>query len=392
MSTILYSSRGHFFKHLSSTTTLCATFFSGRRICRPQTHSWFTSFTYTPHLTRKHQGRFITTGAELSTPSSSTAPLLPSKVSGGDSLTSSYLSVSIRCEKDVSDMLSEALLCYGASSTTVDESEDGNEVRLESIFYVSHDVKQCISLASNSIGLEKIPTYQVVVHNQSDWIKAVQDSFQPVKVMERLWIVPEWVPVPDPRATNIILNPGLAFGTGEHSTTKLCLFLLHDIIKGGEAFLDFGTGSGILAIAAIKFGAALSVGFDTDAEAITAAQHNASLNGIGHTKILVQLVPKSNSLQIDTRLSAEMSTQDMNNKDVFYEKNKYDVVIANILLNPLIELANQIVSYAKRGAVVGLSGILSEQIPCILECYSELLEDMRVSNMDGWACIHGFKK
>lgn len=114
----------------------------------------------------------------------------------------------------------------------------------------------------------------------------------------------------------------------------------------------------------MQFGAALSVGFDIDPLAITAARHNASLNGIGPEKLLVELVPESSTLPNDNNSSsAEMSSMaHVNDIDVVNERDKYDVVIANILLNPLIELADQIVSYAKPGAVVGLSGIISEQV------------------------------
>nr|GMD92489.1 ribosomal protein L11 methyltransferase [Ipomoea batatas] len=388
MSTLLSSLRGHFFKHLSRTTIITANFSSGRRIHllrSPSCHSFFPS---TPTCSRKLQHELIISSAALSTASSS----FPSGTLSGDSFTSpSYLSVRIRCQKDVADMLSETLLCFGASSTTVDEGDD-NGVCLDCIFSVNQDVKQCISLAVDSIGLREMPSYEVVVQNHIDWIKATQESFQPLEIKEGLWIVPDWIPVPDPRATNIILNPGLAFGTGEHTTTKLCLLLLHDIIKGGESFLDYGTGSGILAIAAIKFGAALSVGFDIDPVAITAARHNASLNDIGPDKFLVELVPESSTLPNDNSSSAEMSIPHVNDTDVLNERDKYDVVIANILLNPLLELSDQIVSFAKPGAVVGLSGIISEQIPCILEHYSKLLDGMKVTEMNDWACVTGLKK
>ncbi|MCD7468082.1 hypothetical protein HAX54_005880 [Datura stramonium] len=263
---------------------------------------------------------------------------------------------------------------------------------ITSIFTVCKDVKDCISLAADSIGLQKIPSFEVAMHDHTDWIKATQELFRPVEVSDGLWVVPEWTTPPDLQATNIILNPGLAFGTGEHPTTKLCLLLLRDLIRGGELFLDYGTGSGVLAIAALKFGAAFSVGFDIDPQAITSAQYNATLNNIGHEKLLLNLVPGKGILPSADFSSSMDIGQTTYEAEVLNKRGKYDIVVANILLNPLLELADQIVSYAKPGATVALSGIISEQIPRILERYSQYLDNITVSKMDDWACISGLKK
>ncbi|WCJ32198.1 ribosomal protein L11 methyltransferase-related [Euphorbia peplus] len=292
------------------------------------------------------------------------------------SSSSPYLSVRIRCPKHVSDMLSEALLCFGATSTSVDQQDDSDtstQVCIDSIFPECENVDMCLAQAADSIGLKKIPAYEVKIGQQYDWVRKTQESFHPVEVTEGVWIVPEWKSPPDAGATNIIVNPGLAFGTGEHPTTKLCLLLLRGMIKGGELFLDYGTGSGILGIAAVKFGASMSVGVDVDPQAIASARHNASLNNIGPERMELLLVPSNPS-------SNSVS-----------EREKYDVVVANILLNPLLELADHIVSYARPGALVALSGILSEQVPYIKNRYSALLEDILVSEMDGWSCVSGRK-
>ncbi|CAN1829433.1 Ribosomal protein L11 methyltransferase [Linum perenne] len=217
----------------------------------------------------------------------------------------------------------------------------------------------------------------------------VTESFDPVEVTEGLWIIPEWKSPPDVHATNIILNPGLAFGTGEHSTTKLCLLLLKRLIKGGECFMDYGTGSGILAIAALKFGAARAVGIDVDEEAIMSARKNAALNNIGPETMKLHLVPGKMESRTDGGAVKEQSS---NVTGVCLETETCDVVIANILMNPLLELADNIVSFAKPGAIVALSGILSEQVPQIMERYSQLLENQSVTENDGWACVSGRKK
>ncbi|CAG7892601.1 unnamed protein product [Brassica rapa] len=301
-----------------------------------------------------------------------------------------YLSVRIHCPKHVVDPFSEALLCFGASSVAVDEDDDDDddeededvtsgsslaskEICIESIFPVNEEVKMCISQAADSIGLKEIPKFKVEMGDEQDWVTKNQESFQPVEIAERLWIVPEWISPPVAEGVNIILNPGLAFGTGEHPTTKLCLLLLQSLIKGGEAFLDYGTGSGILAIAALKFGAASSAGVDIDPLAIKSASHNASLNNIPLEKLELHLAPSDN-------------------REMPLRKEQFDVVIANILLNPVMELADHILSFAKPGATIGISGILIEQLPSVQERYSPLLEDISVATIGDWVCMSGTKK
>ncbi|EFH40551.1 hypothetical protein ARALYDRAFT_495472 [Arabidopsis lyrata subsp. lyrata] len=304
-----------------------------------------------------------------------------------ESFTAPYLSVRIHCPKHVLDPFSEALLCFGASSVTVDEDIDedaasgsslvSKEICIELIFPVHEEVKMCISQAANSIGLKEIPKFKVEIGDEQDWITKNQELFQPVEIAEMLWIVPEWTSPPVTEAVNIILNPGFAFGTGEHPTTKLCLLLLQSLIKGGEAFLDYGTGSGILAIAALKFGAASSVGVDIDPLAIKSASHNAALNNIPLEKLELHLAPSEDS---------------SSGREIPLRKQQFDVVIANILLNPVMELADHILSFAKPGATIGISGILSEQLTNIIERYSPFLEDISVATIGDWVCMSGTKK
>ncbi|XP_073123028.1 uncharacterized protein [Henckelia pumila] len=387
MSVALSSLRGHFFKHLTSRRPITA-FSSFRRrtssLAPPDRLS--SIWSAKPLLQKQRRGRNFT-AISYSTLSSA-----GSSITGDDSLTSPYLSVRIFCPSHAADALSECLMCFGAGSTTIDFRDDHDsdkEIWISSIFNVSQDVKSCISLAADSVGLKEIPNYVVEMHDHTDWIKQTQESFHPVEITEGIWIVPEWRSPPNPRAINVILNPGLAFGTGEHPTTKLCLLLLHRSIKGAESFLDYGTGSGILAIAALKFGADLSVGFDIEAQAITSAKHNAALNDIGPDKLRLSLVPSQNNPHFENEFQNENSTE---HDSIIFAKEKYDVVIANILLYPLLDLADRIVSYAMPGAIVGVSGIISEQVPCVIERYSQFLDNITVSTMEDWACISGSKK
>ncbi|KAL9383346.1 hypothetical protein Peur_023669 [Populus x canadensis] len=372
----------HFFKHLSYTLV---------HHHRPSYLSPPLSVYKFPHRWKKPSSSSLFSKSPISSSSSVTAS--PSTTTTSES--SAYLSVLIRCPKHVADSLSEALLCFGASSTSMDEDDDldgSNEVCIDSIFPEFEDVDICLSQAANSIGLKETPPYEVNLGDQYEWVRKTQESFHPVEVTEGLWIVPEWRSPPDVQATNIILNPGLAFGTGEHPTTKLCLLLLKKLIKGEELFLDYGTGSGVLAIAALKFGAALSVGFDIDPQAIMSARHNATLNSIGPETMELHLVPGKTCSSLDGREDEMVKEQSCYGTGVISGTEKYDVVIANILLNPLLDLADHIVSYAKPQAVVGISGIISEQCSRIVDRYSMLLEDISVSEMDGWACVSGRKK
>ncbi|KAK7313083.1 hypothetical protein VNO77_37471 [Canavalia gladiata] len=307
-----------------------------------------------------------------------------------------YLSVLIHCPKDTADVLSEALLCFGASSVSMDQDDvcqSIDEICISSIFPQGEDINLSISHAADSIGLKEIPRYEVKINEEVDWVKINQESFHPVQVTEGLWVVPKWCTPPDVQATNIILNPGVAFGTGEHSTTKLCLILLHGCIKGGEHVLDYGTGTGILAIAALKFGAALAVGVDVDSQAIASASQNASLNNIGSDKMQLHLIAsKTSSSSKDDWTFGVMEGENTREIETVIDRDKFDVVIANILLNPLLDLADQIISCAKPGAVIGLSGVLFEQVQYIIKRYSPFLEGIEVSRMEDWACVSGRKR
>ncbi|KAL1537763.1 ribosomal protein L11 methyltransferase-like [Salvia divinorum] len=381
MSLSLSSLRSHFFKHFFNSRASSFSSFHRRIHRNPPPLSCFSLF---PPIGGGQLQQQRSAAANYSTPPFNNGAT-------HSSFASPYLSVHICCPKHISDALSESLMCFGASSTTIDEQNgcDSDEIWIGSTFDVEQDVNECIALAADSVGLQEIPKYKVEQQDHMDWIKQTQESFRPVEITEGLWIVPEWRNPPDPQATNIVLNPGLAFGTGEHPTTKLCLLLLRRLIKGGEYFLDYGTGSGVLAIAALKFGAQLSVGFDIEAQAITSAHHNASLNKIKPEELQLSLVPSKDGAQFE---SNDISVDKPYDSKLIAEKDKYDLVIANILLYPLLDLADRIVSYAKPGATVAISGIISEQIPMVMGRYSQLLEDIDISIMDDWACISGVKK
>ncbi|KAH9680675.1 Ribosomal protein L11 methyltransferase-like protein [Citrus sinensis] len=201
------------------------------------------------------------------------------------------------------DMFSEAPLCFGASSTSVDEhdndaDENSDEIYIDSIFPECKDVDECILNTANSIGLKEIPRYEVKMGEQCNWIKKAQESFHPV-----------------------------------------------------------------------EFGTAMSVGVDIDPQVIKSAHQNAALNNIGPKKMKLHLVPdRTFPSSMNERVDGIVEYLSSHKIRGISETEEYDVVIANILLNPLLQLADHIVSYAKPGAVVGISGILSEQVTSLLRC------------------------
>jgi ribosomal protein L11 methyltransferase len=197
-----------------------------------------------------------------------------------------------------------------------------------------------------------------------DWIKKSREQFAPIRITGRLWVVPTWHVPPQPDAINLILDPGLAFGTGSHPSTRLCLEWLDRTIGGGETVLDYGCGSGILAIAALKLGARRAVGVDIDIDAIAAARANAQRNGVAGEFL-------------DSRTSLVLTA---------------DVVVANILANPLKVLAPLLASHCAQGGRIALSGILAPQIRDIEECYAPWIAFDKPSEADNWVCLSGVRQ
>ncbi|MGL5419880.1 MAG: 50S ribosomal protein L11 methyltransferase [Plesiomonas shigelloides] len=197
-----------------------------------------------------------------------------------------------------------------------------------------------------------------------DWEREWMDNFHPMRFGQRLWICPSWREVPEPEAVNVMLDPGLAFGTGTHPTTALCLEWLDGLDLVGKTVVDFGCGSGILAIAALKLGAARAVGIDIDPQAITASRDNAERNGVSDR--LELYLPKD-------------QPQDLLG----------DVVVANILAGPLRELAPLISVLPKSGGHLGLSGILESQAESVADAYREKFELDPIAEREEWCRITG---
>ncbi len=199
-----------------------------------------------------------------------------------------------------------------------------------------------------------------------DWEREWMDNFHPMQFGRRLWICPSWREVPDPQAVNVMLDPGLAFGTGTHPTTALCLEWLDNLDLSGKTVIDFGCGSGILAIAAIKLGAAKVIGIDIDPQALLASKDNAARNGVED--------------QIEVYLPKDQP-----------EGLVADVVVANILANPLRELSPIIKGLLKPGGQLAMSGILDTQAESVAEFYRDDLELDPIAEKSEWCRISGRK-
>ena len=196
-----------------------------------------------------------------------------------------------------------------------------------------------------------------------DWEREWMQHYQPLQYSENLWVVPSWMEVPDPSAVNIMLDPGLAFGTGTHPTTTLCLQHIQQLQPAGKIVVDYGCGSGVLAIAALLMGATRAYGIDTDPQAVIASRDNAERNSIDPTQLEIGLP----GLELP---SAEL-------------------VVANILAGPLIHLAETICALLDKNSELLLSGILNEQADQVIQAYSPYLALNVRERQDGWVLLHG---
>lgn len=276
----------------------------------------------------------------------------------------------------ISDFLEE----IGAVSVTFMDSQDTpifeplpGETRLwgntdvVALFDAETDMQTIVAALQTSDVIEPEFAYKIEQIEDKDWEREWMDNFHPMQFGRRLWICPSWREVPDPNAVNVMLDPGLAFGTGTHPTTALCLQWLDGLDLQGKTVIDFGCGSGILAIAALKLGAKAAIGIDIDPQAILASRNNAEANGV------------ADKLQL---FLAKDQPQNLH----------ADVVVANILAGPLKELAPQIITLVKPQGDLGLSGILATQAASVCEAYQTAFELDPVVEKEEWCRITGVKR
>jgi ribosomal protein L11 methyltransferase len=290
-----------------------------------------------------------------------------------------WQSVWLAMDGDQAEIWSDKLMEAGALSVSIEDRDAGTEAeeaqfgepglgdpkswkRNWVVALVDGEVDVAAMLAG--LGLPADAEYHVEAVPEQDWVRLTQSQFDPIPISGRLWIVPSWHEAPDPDAITIVLDPGLAFGTGSHPTTRLCLKWLEANLRGGATVLDYGCGSGILAIAAAKLGAVRVVGVDIDPQAVEAACDNAARNAV----------------RADFSLSDDLPD------------GTYDVVAANILTNPLKALMPLLAGRARPGGRIVLSGILESQAEEVMAIYSTAFVMKMEAVDEGWVLLTGIRK
>jgi len=291
-----------------------------------------------------------------------------------------WIQLKINTTGNDAETLSDALIESGAVSVTFQDTHDNpvfeplpgetvlwGDTDAIGLYDAETDMEEVVAMLENEPLLGKGFVHKIEQLEDKDWEREWMDNFHPMRFGERLWICPSWRDVPDPNAVNVMLDPGLAFGTGTHPTTAMCLQWLDSLDLTDKTVIDFGCGSGILAIAALKLGAKHVVGIDIDPQAIQASRDNAERNGVSE------------------RLSLYLPKDQPDNLSA-------DVVVANILAGPLRELAPLISVLPVAGGHLGLSGVLASQAQSVADAYKDKFELDAVAEKEEWCRITGVKK
>jgi ribosomal protein L11 methyltransferase len=296
----------------------------------------------------------------------------------------SWQQLIVRTDEQHSELISDILTANGSDAVTIQDAADQpifeplpdtmplwSQLQVTGLFSASQNLQPVLDIIKTAIGTK--PLCKVEILEDKDWIRAWMDDFKPMLFGKKLWICPSWHQPPDKNAVNISLDPGLAFGTGTHPTTSLCLKWLDAYSESNpiqdQEFIDYGCGSGILSVAALMLGAKIVHGVDIDPQAIQASVANA-LKNHQYEKLMTYLPEAFNQQQ---------------------QNLLCDVLMANILSGPLLELAEYFASKVKIGGSLLLSGILIEQEAQIREKYQQwFLLDATEYEQD-WIRISGKK-
>lgn len=277
----------------------------------------------------------------------------------------------------MAEIFGEELLEQGAISVTYLDAGDNpifepdmnrmplwQQTYVIALFMEEQNIPALLSSLQTALGLNSIPEYQVETVPEKDWERVWMDEFKPIRFGERLWICPSWCDIPDPTAVNLLLDPGLAFGTGTHPTTALCLEWLatHELLN--KTVIDYGCGSGILGIAAAKLGAHKVWAVDIHPQALEATLANATQNKV------------CDGLEI-------LYPPDLP------EPIQCDLLVANILAEPLRQLASHFAERVVPGGMLILSGILREQASTIIDCYTLWFDMAEPIYEDDWCLLSG---
>jgi ribosomal protein L11 methyltransferase len=290
-----------------------------------------------------------------------------------------WLQLRLKTTQQFADVIGDEMIALGALSVTLMDAKDDpilepgpgetplwEEISMMLLFDSSISTEDFLaSWEDNQYSLNTSNEAFELLEDK-DWEREWMDLFEPMKFGNRLWVCPSWKAIPDESAVNVMLDPGLAFGTGTHPTTALCLTWLDGEEIEGKTVIDYGCGSGILAIAALKLGASKVYALDIDPQAIIATKENAKRNSVLDEKLVIGY------------------PQDIENVAV-------DIVVANILSGPLIELSKGISGHCKIGGKIALSGILEVQAKTTREAYTPWFEMAEPVYQEDWSRLNGIK-
>lgn len=295
-----------------------------------------------------------------------------------------WLCAILHVDEAAVEELTDALLAVGALAVDVQDAAAGTAAErpifaepgempatgwqansVSALFALDADLHVAIPQALIGAGLAPATEFRIERVEDADWVRLTQSQFQPLQITSRLWVVPSWHVPPDPAAVNIVLDPGVAFGTGAHPTTRLCLRWLDQVVTPDVDVLDYGCGSGILAIAAMKLGARSARGIDIDPQAVLAARDNA-----GRNQVAADFAAAADDAPV----------------------RPAQIVVANILANPLMVLAPLLSRLTLPGGRIALSGILVEQTQSVLDAYAADFVMQSTDNDEGWVLLTGIRR
>ena len=282
-----------------------------------------------------------------------------------------WIQIAFTTTQELAAQLSDILSECGAASVTFEDAADDPILEpgvgetplwkttiVTALFDAKVDTQQILQQAKSAIAPQSLPEHRISPLEDKVWEREWMKDFHAMRFGRRTWICPSWETPPDKEAVNILLDPGLAFGTGTHATTALCLEWLDENVSGGETIVDFGCGSGVLAIGALMHGAAQAYAIDNDPQALQATRDNAEKNQVLDR---LKIVPADKSLAINA-----------------------DIVIANILAKPLTELAATIAGYTGVNGMAVLSGILPDQQQTVIDAYTPWFRVKHIAIRDQW--------
>ncbi|WP_323121518.1 50S ribosomal protein L11 methyltransferase [Burkholderia alba] len=296
----------------------------------------------------------------------------------------SYRELVVELAREHAEALSDALIELGALSVSVEDADADTpdeqplfgepgltpertawqRSRVVALLDAQHEPAVLLAAAVNELGLADAPAFTVREVEEQDWVRLTQSQFEPIHIGEKIWVVPSWHDAPDPDALVLELDPGLAFGTGSHPTTRLCMEWLEQSVRPGQSVLDYGCGSGILAILAKKCGAQPVLGIDIDPQAVESARQNSTRNHADVTYGLPDDCPDG----------------------------EFDIVVANILSNPLKLMASMLASKVKPGGRIALSGVLARQADEVASVYARYIDIAVWREYEGWVCLAGTRR